>query len=50
MEKADIEELCVKRAEETQGEEQETWKLISGIICNDKDAVLKIADKLDELN
>ena len=33
-EEFDIEELCVKKTEETNGDEQETWKLISGIVCN----------------
>ncbi|EMS16933.1 EhSec31, putative [Entamoeba histolytica HM-3:IMSS] len=42
MEKGEIEELCVKRSETCQGDEQETWKLISGIVCKDDKAVMKI--------
>ncbi|EDR21867.1 hypothetical protein EDI_330890 [Entamoeba dispar SAW760] len=42
MEKGEIEELCVKRSETCQGDEQETWKLISGIVCKDNNAVIKI--------
>jgi len=44
MEKGEIEEYCEEKGNSTEGEEQQSWKLINSMVCGEKDVINKIVE------